>query len=100
MRIATIGTPNTFETDQVISAARAKGHEANALIIFDIYFEIKDGKFTAYHKDVDLLSYDLYLFRGISSSDISKSNLYNYLVLAKYFFDNNKVVVDSKLATQ
>lgn len=93
-----VGTPNTFETQHILQAALDSGHSAVAISIFDIYFEIKNDVFTARHKDIELLDYDVFLFRGIASSNLGKTNLYNYLILAKYFYDNNKVVVDKKLA--
>ena len=99
MRIMTLGSPDTDETRMIVDAARERGHEAYAGKIYDLYFEVKDSVFKAYHREVDLLSYDAFIFRGISSSTPEKSQLFNALILARYLYDNGKIVLDEKLAT-
>jgi ribosomal protein S6--L-glutamate ligase len=99
MKLMVIGSPSTFESQAILNAALTRGHEAFASSGHDFYFEIKDTGFKAFHRTEDLMSFDTFLFRGITSSKPEESNLYNFLVLAKYLYENGKTIVDEKLAT-
>lgn len=100
MKLMIVGTPNTPESQQIMEAALKLGHETFCASGHDFYFEIKDSVFKAFHRTENLMSYDTFLFRGITSSKPENSNLYNFLVLAKYLYENGKTVVDKKLATE
>lgn len=100
MNLMLIGSPDAVESQLTLEAAHKRGHQATGIHIYDLYFEVKDGVFTVKHRDgIDLLDYDVFIFRGISSSTPEKSQLFNALILAKYLYDHGKRVVDEKLAT-
>ena len=100
MKLLIVGTPDTIESQAIIESGKKLSHLVDAVHLYDIFFQISNNIFKAHHKNLDLLSFDAYLFRGIASSTPQKSQLYNALILAKYFYDNNKIVVDEKLATE
>src|SRR5690242_17728031 len=99
MKLLILGSPDAIESQMIIEAARKMGHTAEGIHFYDIYFQVKNNEFSAHHRELDLLSFDAFLFRGITGSNPLKSRLYDALILAKYFYDNGKVVVDEKLAT-
>jgi glutathione synthase/RimK-type ligase-like ATP-grasp enzyme len=59
----------------------------------DIYFEIEDSKFYARHRKLDLMDFDVFIFRSVSKV------LNEALLLADFLKKNGKVIIDESLAT-
>ncbi len=93
MRICVIGPKKSKESIKIKEIAEERGHTCRRLFMQDIYFEVDDSVFAAKHRKVELLSFDVFLFRAIDST------LHEALILAEYLQKQGKVVIDDCLAS-
>lgn len=93
MKLLVLGTPNAIETKWIIKEAIELGHTAHALSLYNVRLSIFDHKLLVSSLETDILSYDAYLFRGITR------HLWEALLLAEYLYSQGKTVVDKRLAT-
>lgn len=91
MKICVFGPKNSPEIELLIGAAEELGHECKKAKLVDVYMETVDSKFKAEHRKLDLLDYDIFIFRGLNK------NLSKGLVLAEYLHSMGKTIIDDCL---
>jgi RimK family alpha-L-glutamate ligase len=94
MRICVIGPKNSNESLMIKNQAELMGIECKRVYMNDIYFELKGSRFEAVHRKLDLLGFDVFLFRSV------KKFTNEALLLAEYLYSLNKKVVDESLAVE
>lgn len=95
MRICIIGPKKSKASLRLKLAAESRGHICKRIKLIDIFFEIKDNRFIVNHRKLDLLDYDIYLFRTILPSENDEA-----VTLAKYLKQNGKIVIDNYLVDE
>lgn len=91
MKLIVLGLKETYESTRIIEESKAKNVQASFHKIKDLVF-MHDHKTKVFIKGNNILDYDAVLFRGVGKSlNIISS-------LAEYLYNNNKLVIDSKLA--
>ena len=94
MRILIFGSPKTQEVEWILAEAKKAGHDPAAVSLYDLNVGVKDGNPLFAHSEVDLLTYDVYLFRGITV------HLWEGLLLAEWLLKKGKTIVDERLGTE
>jgi glutathione synthase/RimK-type ligase-like ATP-grasp enzyme len=88
MNICIISPKISKESLAIKAEAESRGHVCKRIFMSDIYFEVKDGIFHAYHRKIDLLEYDTFVFRTISKYPVEAR------LLAEYLDNNDKTIID------
>lgn len=93
MKIAVIGSPDTFESKALEREGKLLGHQVIRLKFADVILET-GPKIRFTHHNQDFKNFDVIIFRGITKH-IPQAQL-----LAGYMYSAKKIVIDERLATQ
>lgn len=91
MKIAILGSPDTYESIRIEEEAKKRGHKAKRLHFYDLVLAIT-SKLNFFLKGKNILEFDAFIFRGMTK------HLSQALLLAAYLQENKKIVVDERLA--
>lgn len=94
MRLLVFGSSDTKEVKWILKAAQDQGHEAKAISHYDVTVKTGREQVQFYHPEFNLLGFDAFLFRGITA------HLWEALLMARWLYQNKKIVVDKRLATE
>ncbi len=92
MKIAILGSPDTYESKRIEEEAKKRGHKACRLHFYDLILSL-NPKIKFFYKGRNILEFDAFIFRGITK------HLPQALLLADYLEQNEKIVIDRRLAT-
>ena len=92
MKIAILGSPDTYESKRIEKEAKRLGHKARCLHFYDLVLSIAP-KLKFYFRGRDILKFDAFIFRGMTK------HLSQALLLAGYLKENKKIVIDDRLST-
>jgi RimK family alpha-L-glutamate ligase len=92
MKIAILGSPDTYESIRIEEEAKKRGHKAYRLHFYDLVLSITP-KLKFFLKGRNILEFDAFIFRGITK------HLSQALLLAAYLKENKKIIIDERLAT-
>lgn len=91
MNLCIIGPKDLPETIQLKAQAEELGYSCKRISLLDIYIEIKANELSVKHRKIELLDFDVFIFRSI------KANPANAVLLAKYLKQRGKTVIDEAL---
>jgi glutathione synthase/RimK-type ligase-like ATP-grasp enzyme len=94
MKICIIGPKESREVKLLRAAAETRELECKRIDLIDVYFETKGTDFAAYHRKIELLDYDVFIFR------VNSKYSWNILMLAEYLHQKGKKIVDGCLASE
>lgn len=92
MKIAILGSPDTYESERIGEEAKKRGHKAYRLHFYDLVLSITP-KLKFFLKGRNILEFDAFIFRGMTK------HLSQALLLAAYLKENKKIIIDERLAT-
>jgi RimK family alpha-L-glutamate ligase len=92
MKIAILGSPDTYESDRIEEEAKKRGHIAKRLHFYDLVLAITP-KLKFFLSGRNILEFDAFIFRGMTK------HLSQALLLAAYLKENKKIIIDERLAT-
>lgn len=93
MKFCVIGPKDSKESLLIKNLAENQGHVCKRVYMPDVYFEVDDSQFHAIHRKIELLDFDVFIFRGITKHEQEAE------LLAKYLVSQNKVVIDESLTS-
>ncbi len=93
MNICVIGPRDSKESLTIKTLAESQGHLCKRVYMPDIYFEVEHSKFFARHRKLELMDFDVFIFRSINKV------INEALLLAEFLHNNGKVIVDESLVT-
>lgn len=93
MKIAIIGSPDTYESKRIEEEAKKRGHSARRLHFYDLVLSL-NPRLKFFLKRQNILEFDAFVFRGMTK------HLSQALLLAAYLKENKKIVLDERLATE
>jgi len=91
MKIAILGSPETFESYKLQEEGQRRGHQIERIDFSDLVF-LAGPKVKFLYKQKNLTNFDAAIFRGLTKH-VSQA-----LILAEYLFLAKKIVVDERLA--
>jgi RimK family alpha-L-glutamate ligase len=94
MNICIIGPKDSKESLMIKSLAEEREYTCKRVYMPDIYFEVEGSIFKALHRKLDLMDFDVFIFRSVNKT------MGEALVLAEYLHKNGKIIIDESLATE
>jgi glutathione synthase/RimK-type ligase-like ATP-grasp enzyme len=91
MKICVIGPRDSKESLLIKNLAEDQGYVCKRIYMPDVYFEVEDSEFHARHRKLDLMEFDVFLFRSVSKHQNEA------VLLAEYLHNEGKVVIDESL---
>jgi ribosomal protein S6--L-glutamate ligase len=92
MRIAILGSPDTYESKRIEEEAKKRGHQAKSFHFYDLVLSLAP-KLKFFLNGRNILEFDAFIFRGMTK------HLSQALLLAAYLKENKKIIIDERLAT-
>ncbi|MFA5993525.1 MAG: RimK family alpha-L-glutamate ligase [Parcubacteria group bacterium] len=84
--------PDTTNTQDLLSEIRRRGYQGQLFKLHNISFAFVESVFIAKHVNIDLSSFDIFIFRGYNK------NLLFAQILAKNLLAQNKIILDDILS--
>lgn len=92
MNICIVGPRKSKATLKIKLEAEKRDHLCRRIQMIDIYFELVNNEFFVNHRKINLLDFDIFIFRKINSQEKNEA-----ITFAKYLKSKNKIVIDDCL---
>lgn len=92
MKIAIFCPKDSLDAAKIKIEAEKRGHSCSKLALNDIYVDISNEGLLVEHRTLELMEYDVFIFRKIQPNEIELVSIF-----AKFLKENGKTIIDETI---